>query len=134
MNLLTNETAVKLWCCAEAVEAMLKRGEKPGEDALRLWLKATHEAIEVLEAQERGPTSILSREPDGMGAYYGRKPGDHRLINVWFDRFTHGWRASVAGENIMLGGASGFPSKSSAEAAALAWIERNPPPEAEGAP
>jgi hypothetical protein len=50
-------------------------------------------------------TSILSRQPDGFGFYYGYKPHDHRQINLRYE-YTPGesdiyrWAIYVGGERI----------------------------------
>ena len=65
--------------------------------------------------------SILSTREDGYGYFYGFREGDHRQINV---RLEHGkWRAYVGGGPIF----GNYESKDSAEAAAIAWAEANPP-------
>ena len=69
--------------------------------------------------------SILSTRPDGFGYYYAHREGDHRQINVREEGTTDFsyWRAYVGGEEIP----GDYDSKVSAEAAAIAWAEANPP-------
>jgi hypothetical protein len=71
--------------------------------------------------------TILSKEPDGAGYYYGFYESDPRQINVQFrltDRFdlnsTKGkWVASV-GDDFF---ATGFATKNEAEAAAIEFLK-----------
>lgn len=73
--------------------------------------------------------SYLSREPDGVGFYYGFAPGDHRQINVRqvcppHDRAKPWWTAYVGGQQVE--GPAPFRSLAEAEAAAIAWAKENP--------
>jgi hypothetical protein len=45
---------------------------------------------------------------------------------VWFDRAALGWRACAGGALIEPAGISVWPSKGSAEDAAVAWLRANP--------
>ena len=49
MKLLTDNTATRLWCCAEAIQAALDRRQFLDEKGLRLCLKAMREAIDALK-------------------------------------------------------------------------------------
>lgn len=90
--------------------------------------------------------SVLSAEPDGMGCWYGRAPGDPRLINVWMASEAssltsslkcpprhHGWVASVGSETVDINGVRLWPSKGAAEMAAIEWIKLNPMEGGDGA-
>ena len=67
--------------------------------------------------------SILSDRKDGAGFHYGFREGDNRQINVRLGPVDLCWRAWVGG--IRVGDVYEF--KDSAEAAAIAWAEANPP-------
>jgi hypothetical protein len=71
--------------------------------------------------------SILSKEPDGVGFYYGFLEGDHRQINVRFCGGMHCegyWQAFVGGEEIDKGQRA-FLTKEAAEAAAIKWAKEH---------
>jgi hypothetical protein len=68
--------------------------------------------------------TILSREPDGFGYYYGFAPGDHRQINVRRGPVDLLWRAFVGGVRVGDGETGVWNTKEEAEAAALAWAEQ----------
>ena len=70
--------------------------------------------------------SVLSREPDGVGYYYGYAPGDFRRIDVRRGPVDLLWRAFVAGERIGDAENRVWPTKDAAEAAALAWMKDHP--------
>lgn len=69
--------------------------------------------------------SILSREPDGCGFYYGFLGLDRRQINVRLEPFESSgidmWHAYVAGDFVIA-----CSSKEIAEHEAVAWMKRHP--------
>lgn len=73
--------------------------------------------------------SVLSERPDSLGFFYGFVPGDNRQINLREepDETELGddpptvWVVYVAGDVI-----GRYPSKATAEAAALDWCHFNP--------
>lgn len=74
-------------------------------------------------------SSILSKDPDGMGFHYGNLPGDTRQINVRYEgpklpgaRFG-AWVAYAGGIKIDL-----YGTKGEAEAAAIEWLKEHPEP------
>ena len=67
--------------------------------------------------------SILSKEPDGLGFYYGYAKPDMRRVDVAMNGHRD-WRAYVAGEPL----AATYRTKNDAERAAVMWIENNPEP------
>lgn len=69
--------------------------------------------------------SILSKEPDGLGYYYGFVDGDARQINVKWDGQMHDmhyWSAYVGGERLP----TYWANKMEAESAAIKWAKENP--------
>lgn len=68
--------------------------------------------------------SILSKQPDGFGFYYGYKDGDYRQINVRQEMnwFGYQWYAYVGGIRIP----GSYGCKDHAEEAALKYMEDNP--------
>ena len=48
MDVLTDDTEIKLWCCTEAIKAALDSGKTLDAGSLRLCLKAMEEAAEML--------------------------------------------------------------------------------------
>jgi hypothetical protein len=67
--------------------------------------------------------SILSKEPDALGFYYGFLEGDHRQINVRDERFYCGWWLAYVGGTQL---PQGFENKEAAEEAAIDWARANP--------
>jgi hypothetical protein len=80
--------------------------------------------------------SILSKEPDGLGYFYGFRDGDSRQINVRLELCARSiadvlvqdklWIAYVSGNSI--GGA--HATLAEAETAAIEWMEEHPDEEA----
>jgi hypothetical protein len=84
--------------------------------------------LDEKHTSEPADGSVLSREPDGMGYYYGFVPGDPRQINVRpeFESsdpkdLSIKWAIYIAGD--MIGSA---PRKPAAETKALLWLSNNP--------
>lgn len=68
--------------------------------------------------------SILSRDPDGLGFYYGFRSGDSRQINVRHEMVGESsgewWVAYVGGERVAF-----EESKAAAERSAIQWAEEH---------
>lgn len=71
-------------------------------------------------------TSILSKERDGHGFYYGFAPDDGRQVNVRYETFglcePMGYAAYVGGERLPYK----YETLEDAEAGALKWMKLHP--------
>ena len=66
------------------------------------------------------PQSILSKQKDGLGFYYGFVKGDHRQVNVRLEKGV--WVGYVHGEAVI----SGLPGLTETETYLRAWMKDNP--------
>ncbi len=73
----------------------------------------------------RPSMSILSKQPDGMGFYYGFHGSDPRQVNVRYGPEDLLWRAYVGGVRVGDAETGVFETKQEAEAAALKWMLEN---------
>lgn len=69
--------------------------------------------------------SILSKECDGLGYYYGFRDGDGRQINVRYENADL-WQAYVGDNKVPPpAGLPGWPNRGVAEEAAIEWATAN---------